>query len=69
MTIKFENVSSSTMPLAFFPLKRPESFALWESVKYRVSMNEFKAVCTFEVEIPEAWLTRKYKGKPFTSTK
>jgi len=61
-------LSNSPIPIAMFPLNRAESRALWESVRYRVRLKTLRTESLFEVDIPEEWLTSKYKGKPFKDT-
>lgn len=61
-------LSNSSIPIAMFPLNRAESRALWESVRYRVRLKTLRTESLFEVDIPEEWLTSKYKGKPFKDT-
>merc|ERR1712118_360016 len=48
-----------------FPLKRRESFALWESIRYRLQMNEIRSLARFPIDISEDWFASKFCGKVF----
>jgi hypothetical protein len=61
-------IGTSPMPIAILPLKRPESRALWESLRYRTRLNNTRSQAEFAIDIPEGWLTTKFQGKIFKAS-
>lgn len=63
-----KTIGASPMPITIFPLGRVESRALWESIRYRVSMDQMYSVARFRIDIPESWFDTKFQGKVFMSS-
>jgi len=58
-------IGGSPIPIAIYPLDRPQSRALWASLRYRRHMNEWRDSSTYEVDLPEEWLQTALKFKEF----
>ena len=59
----FETVVESSSPFSLFPLDRPESRALWKSIRYRHKLNHLKEFAMIKVDLPEDWLKKKFEIK------
>ena len=64
-----EIIGSSPSPISIFPLKRPESRALRESIVYRRKLNDVRSNAYYQTNIPESWYGSKFQSKVFMATK
>jgi len=58
-------IGGSPTPISIYPLNRPQSRALWASLRYRLHMNEWRESSAYEIDLPEKWLEIKLKFKDF----
>lgn len=60
-----KTIGEAPIPIALPPLSREESRALFQSIRYRVGIDESYSTAEFDIDIPETWLDTKFQGKTF----
>merc|ERR1712098_981138 len=60
-----ELIGNAPVPMPIPPLSGVEARILWACLRHRKKMEELKAQCTFDVDIPVTFLTTPMQYKTF----